>query len=551
MVGAGKIVRIGGFNLSTLSSSILGVRQGGFDTLIKPLFANGEQGFAYDPNDLSTLYQDAAGAIPVTAAGQPVGLMLDKSKGLTPESNLVLGDGKHEGSELYVTKTDGFGSVSDLSLNAVNPLSGSKDVRFKLTTVSSAGRLRPIMSVRLSETPVVGNFYQFSFKYKVLSGEAKILAYHSGLATVALNHRLTGEGVFTMLMPYLGTDVVTPTIYFGESLFDMQMDDFEYRRLIGNHAYQSVSASRPILQQTPVLAANLLPTYDFRTWGTTGTPSPITANSFTTSVAGGVRSDILKPNTGYVIELDIENTSTVSIYHGANASTTVASGTRRKVLIQATTDIGMAFYLRSSAAGTTTVYSIKVQEITGYRTDQNYLAFDGTDDFLQTNSIDFTATDKVSLFAGIRKLSDAGTALLAELSIDSITTIGSFGLFAPARDGATKFQFATRGASIGIAKADDPAYSAPFSAVLGGVGDFSTGLCRINVNGILAGASKGLITTDRYGNYPLYIGRRTGTSLPFNGHLYGLIGIGRLTSDSETITLEKAIAKNTGVVLNV
>lgn len=43
------------------------------------LFANGEQGAWYDPSDLSTLFQDSAGSIPVTADGQPVGLMLDKS----------------------------------------------------------------------------------------------------------------------------------------------------------------------------------------------------------------------------------------------------------------------------------------------------------------------------------------------------------------------------------------------------------------------------------------------------------------------------------------
>ena len=53
-----------------------------FDQIIKSLFANGEQGFFYDPNDLSTMFQDAAGTVPVTS-GQPVGLMLDKSKGLT------------------------------------------------------------------------------------------------------------------------------------------------------------------------------------------------------------------------------------------------------------------------------------------------------------------------------------------------------------------------------------------------------------------------------------------------------------------------------------
>ena len=43
------------------------------------LFAAGEQGVWYDPSDMSTLFQDAAGTIPVTTAGQPVGLMRDKS----------------------------------------------------------------------------------------------------------------------------------------------------------------------------------------------------------------------------------------------------------------------------------------------------------------------------------------------------------------------------------------------------------------------------------------------------------------------------------------
>lgn len=42
------------------------------------LFA-GAEGAWYDPSDLGTLFQDAAGSVPVTADGQPVGRMLDKS----------------------------------------------------------------------------------------------------------------------------------------------------------------------------------------------------------------------------------------------------------------------------------------------------------------------------------------------------------------------------------------------------------------------------------------------------------------------------------------
>jgi hypothetical protein len=45
------------------------------------LFRNGAQGAWFDPSDLSTLFQDAAGTIAVTAAGQPVGRMADKSGG--------------------------------------------------------------------------------------------------------------------------------------------------------------------------------------------------------------------------------------------------------------------------------------------------------------------------------------------------------------------------------------------------------------------------------------------------------------------------------------
>ena len=43
------------------------------------LFGAGEQGGWYDVSDMSTLFQDEAGATPVTAVEQPVGRILDKS----------------------------------------------------------------------------------------------------------------------------------------------------------------------------------------------------------------------------------------------------------------------------------------------------------------------------------------------------------------------------------------------------------------------------------------------------------------------------------------
>lgn len=59
----------------------------GFGT--QSLFASGEQGVHYSPSDLSTLYQDLDGNIPVTADGQTVALMLDKSRGTRGVINLL------------------------------------------------------------------------------------------------------------------------------------------------------------------------------------------------------------------------------------------------------------------------------------------------------------------------------------------------------------------------------------------------------------------------------------------------------------------------------
>ena len=73
-----KITNLGYSNLWTGMSTILGYASNS-QKLITKIFANGEQGFFYDPSDMGTMFQDAAGTIPVTAAGQPVGLMLDKS----------------------------------------------------------------------------------------------------------------------------------------------------------------------------------------------------------------------------------------------------------------------------------------------------------------------------------------------------------------------------------------------------------------------------------------------------------------------------------------
>ena len=184
-----------------------------------------------------------------------------------------------------------------------------------------------------------------------------------------------------------------------------------------------------------------------------------------------------------------------------------------------------------------------------------YLAFDGADDFLQTNNIDFTATDKVSLFAGVRKLSDANAGALIELSTNASSTAGTFGINAP--DGASSNDYLVRLRGIYDNFKRMTGNLAPVSSVVSARLDAQqlTVNNKINVrlNGITSAASGSGTpsTTQNFANQPLYIGRRGGATLPFNGHIYSLIGIGRLTTDNETMALEKELAKRTGVTLNV
>jgi len=156
-----------------------------------------------------------------------------------------------------------------------------------------------------------------------------------------------------------------------------------------------------------------------------------------------------------------------------------------------------------------------------------YLRFDGVDDALQTGNIDFTSTDKMTVWAGVTKLSDAAVGVVAELG-NSLPNGGLY-LSAPNSVGAT-FGFASRGTAPSTVT---PAgHTAPKSVVLTGMGDISGDIASLRVSGAVTTSSTDQ-GTGTYGNYLLYIGARAGTSLYFNGRLYSLIVRGAQTPLSQ------------------
>lgn len=173
-----------------------------------------------------------------------------------------------------------------------------------------------------------------------------------------------------------------------------------------------------------------------------------------------------------------------------------------------------------------------------------FLAFDGSNDSMLTSAIDFTGTNKMTVFAGAAKLSDAAQAVVAELSATIASNNGTFLLSAP-NSAAANYNFSSKGTT----QVDNTVttYTAPNTAVLTGQADIAAPSNIIRVNGAQAGSVATTQGTGNFGNYALNIGRRNNATLPFNGRLYGLIVLGAAASDWQVFAVEKWMAGKTGI----
>lgn len=171
-----------------------------------------------------------------------------------------------------------------------------------------------------------------------------------------------------------------------------------------------------------------------------------------------------------------------------------------------------------------------------------YALFDGLTQFLQTAAINFTGTDKVTVFAAVRKISDAAAGSLVELGTDSSTVNGTFQMRAPA-GAAANYSFNSRGTATAFA-VSAPNYAAPNIAVLTGIGNIAGDIATIRVNGtaVSVATDQG---TGNYANLAMYIGRRSGTAQPCNAGVYALGVLGRAATAGEIASMEAFMASLT------
>ena len=240
---------------------------------------------------------------------------------------------------------------------------------------------------------------------------------------------------------------------------------------------------------------------------------------------------------GFRVEMNSDGTNTGASY----------SGTGSTVFIW-----GAQLELGSTATAyqrVTTAYDVTESGVATC----HYVQYDGSDDSMSTAAINFTGTDKMSVFAGVRKNVDSPVGMIAELSTNASLAgaVGSF-FFVAGTDAGGVYSSLSRGSAAAAAGQTTytTAGAAPDAAVLTVTHDIAGDLSTIRRNGATGTNGTADKGTGNFGNYPLFIGRRNNATLPFNGKDYGIIVVGKAASAGEITDTETWLAaKTSGVTI--
>jgi hypothetical protein len=525
------------------------------------LFASAQPGVWYDPSDLTTMFQDNLGSTPVTAPGQTVGLLLDKSQ------NGVGTNGSSRRNLLVATATLSTQSVTVTAVAHTLSFTGTGTVT--LTGASIAG-------------PLIGTGASNRVSLTFTPTAASLTLTVVGSVTLA---QLELGSAFTTYQPITSSWAAT---------------------IAGNHATQATSTQRPIYGINPITGTrNLLTQTEFAN-GVTDAPtrgglvSAVASANFGAFTTSGLSIgwDGVTTNFAYKTITSVVTSYAFSVYVLMDTdgppvfgSATAASSGNDFALIIASavpapnlytvealggrayrvsgTDVGIAgsrnagvikYPTNSNRTFTVTGYQIEQSAtatayqkvVSQYEVTQagvqsaSYISFDGVDDGMVTGTIT-PGTNKVQVFAGVRKLSDATTGIVVEASTALSSNLGAFFLAAP--NGATSnYSFVSKG-SVPTFGADGLAngFAAPTTNVVTGLGDISGDRSTIRVNGTQVAQATTDQGTGNFLAYPLYIGRRAGATLPLNGRIYSLIvRFGTNLTTGQITSTEKWVNTKTG-----
>jgi hypothetical protein len=538
------------------------------------LFADGSQGVWYDDSNNDTLFLDAAGTT-VTALESPVGSQLDlrntaysvafngtsDSLTLNGSAGFAFGTGDFtiEGwwyfssfpaayQQLFdfrPTSTSGlYPTLSVSSANAIEYLTNGA-VRITAASGMSAATWYHIALSRVSGNTRVfiggvqkGSTYADSTNYIV--GAARPIISSNGFTSSSFfggnisNLRIVkGTGLYSAnftpptepLTAISGTSLLTcgtiwtgnPTITVVSTAKVFQLSPFVTGT--GNHRFQTTSANRPTLsaRYNLLLATATLATQSITTVATsytiyfTGSGSVTLAGTYIGTFTAGTNTftatagTLVVTVTGSVLTADIRPTN------------------------QTTTLPAYQSVVTSSSYDTV-----------GF---PQYLKYNGSSSALSTASINFTATAQMSVFSGLRKLSDAAAGYAIELSVNSTSNSGAFYLSAP--DSAAANFGAGSGGTTFVSGASASSFLAPTTQTTQILANISAPSLNLYLNNASVLSSTSTQGTGNYGNYAMYFGRRAGTSAPFNGQEYQTIIVGKTLTATQIANTETYVNSKT------
>ena len=559
------------------------------------LFGASEPGVWYDPSDLTTLFQDTAGTTPVTTPGQTVALALDKSKGLVLGSETVVSPlaGALGSSYSVVGNTIvRNGSTGTALLNAVGGVASATNKTY-LVTFTASGVTGDATGIRVGGGTAYGPFSgDGTFTLRVVgggvSGSITFIPWGGGAATATYSNisvkELPGFHATQATLASRPTYGIVPLggrrnlLTFTEQFDNAAWTASGQSSVTANtttapngtttaDTYSSSGAAafgREIVQSIAYASGS----YTISCYVKAGTAgwaylqigvgANVVRKSF--NVSTGASGSTQTFGTGYAFVSSSISPDLGGGWYRLALTATTPAATANATIGLANADNGASIstgqfnyiwgaQLETGSSATNYQRVGSAFDVTEAGVASlSYLSFDGVDDFLVTPTIT-PGIDKAQVFAGVRKLSDAAVGQLVELGPQVSINNGSFSM--PASDGGATWVSAVKGTGT-IVVATATGLAAPISTVNAALMDLAltSGETKLRINGVQVAASTGDAGTGNFRTDLLYLGRRSGGTLPFNGQIYSLLVRFGTNLDAGTITsTETWVGGKTGVTL--
>jgi len=282
-------------------SSPFGARRLGGVSPFTPaaLFAGGGEGWLADALDLDTLFEDVGGTTPVDAANDPVGLRLDKSKGL------------ELGPEL-VTNGDFATDLTGWTNSNWEWFDGSA------RTTGAFGRLTQVIGNRSVDKRVVIDFIDTSGRVQL-----QLVDSTSENGTIALAGQVDlssiGVSPISALAP-AGYDTVRFVTTDSDAAY--RILDISIKALPGNHATQATTTFKPKSQTAGL-------TYDGSDDRLVSTLSPTASGSIAARFNGSTASRVIagsQPASDGRCFLALDASGKLAAGIGAQSTSTITGG---------------------------------------------------------------------------------------------------------------------------------------------------------------------------------------------------------------------------------